>query len=75
MSSSGSTAAIRSRTGRQTVIIVSHRLSALRFADTIISLIDGRISESGSHDELIGKGGYYARTFHLQKIEEDYNAR
>ena len=65
---------IRSTAGRQTVIIVSHRLSAVRFADQIIVLDQGRIVESGSHAALMEADEYYARTFRLQALEEETNA-
>ena len=60
--------------GSRTIIIVSHRLSAVRFADLIISLEKGRIVESGSHSELLQANQYYARTFRLQEIEEVVHA-
>lgn len=65
---------IRSMAGDRTVIIVSHRISAVRFADKIITLDRGRIVESGTHAELIENDRYYAKTFRLQEMEEDFNA-
>lgn len=56
--------------GERSLIVVSHRLSAVRFADTIMTLEAGRITEMGDHDTLLSKGGYYARTWRLQEIEE-----
>jgi ABC-type multidrug transport system fused ATPase/permease subunit len=44
----------------RTVISVSHRLDAARRADRIVVVMDGRIAEAGSHDELVGTGGEYA---------------
>jgi ATP-binding cassette subfamily B multidrug efflux pump len=63
---------LRSMAGQKTIIIVSHRLSALGFADQIIALEKGRMVESGNHAELMAQDKYYAKTFRLQEIEEEY---
>ncbi len=47
-------------------VIISHRFSVVRDADRICVLGDGRILESGRHDELIAAGGHYATMFRLQ---------
>jgi ATP-binding cassette subfamily B protein len=56
----------------RTMIIVSHRLAALRFADRILVMESGRITESGTHEQLAASGGFYARTFRLQRLEEEF---
>lgn len=58
----------------RTTLIVSHRMSALRNADRMITLAGGRIVEEGDHETLIAKDGYYARSYRLQEIEEDLYA-
>jgi subfamily B ATP-binding cassette protein HlyB/CyaB len=50
----------------RTVFIIAHRLSTVRGADRIITLERGRIVEDGSHDELIGSNGRYAKLHLLQ---------
>jgi ATP-binding cassette subfamily B protein len=50
----------------RTRLLISHRMAALRGADLIVTLVDGRIAEQGSHDELMDAGGEYARLFRLQ---------
>ncbi|MDL1969209.1 MAG: ABC transporter ATP-binding protein/permease [Deltaproteobacteria bacterium] len=65
---------IKSLAGIKTVIIISHRLSAVQFADQIIVLDSGRIIESGTHEEVMENDRYYAKTFRLQEIEEELNA-
>jgi ATP-binding cassette subfamily B protein len=62
---------IREMAGSKTIVIVSHRLSAVNFADRIIALDQGRIVESGSHRQLMESDNYYAKTFRLQQIEEE----
>jgi ATP-binding cassette subfamily B protein len=49
-----------------TTIVVSHRFSTVRQAGSIVVVRDGRVSEAGTHDELLRLGGYYARMFELQ---------
>jgi ATP-binding cassette subfamily B multidrug efflux pump len=66
--------AIRKMAGEKTIIVVSHRLSAVSYADCIISLDRGRIVESGTHLQLMESDNYYAKTFNLQKIEEEWDA-
>lgn len=51
----------------RTVIIIAHRLSAVRHCQRIIALEQGRISESGSHQQLLANGGCYARLWALQQ--------
>ena len=50
----------------RTVFVVAHRLSALRLADRIITIERGRLTEDGTHDELIKTGGRYATLYRLQ---------
>ena len=68
-------ATIRKIARKRSVLIASHRLSAVQFADHIITLDQGRITEQGTHRQLLQAGHYYAKTFHLQKTEEDLHAR
>lgn len=51
---------------RQTVFIIAHRISSIKDADLILVLDQGRIIESGSHDDLIRKKGYYYTVFNHQ---------
>uniref|UniRef100_UPI002ABD6CD2 ATP-binding cassette domain-containing protein n=1 Tax=Paraburkholderia sp. J76 TaxID=2805439 RepID=UPI002ABD6CD2 len=50
----------------RTVIIIAHRLSAVRHADRIVAMDHGRIVEQGNHDALLAHGGYYAHLVSLQ---------
>ena len=56
---------IRAASGAS-VVLISHRLSTVREADRIVLIDDGRVAESGSHDELLAADGTYAHLFRLQ---------
>ena len=58
------------RKGR-TALIVSHRVSSVKDADTIIVIDDGRIVERGTHDALLAHDGYYANLYRRQTLEEE----
>ena len=56
---------IQARQGR-TTIVVAHRLSTVRTADTIVGMADGRVVEHGTHEELMLLGGVYATLINNQ---------
>jgi len=55
----------------RTTIFISHRVSTARNADRIAVLVEGRIAELGTHDELIARGGYYTGLYEKQQLEEE----
>ncbi len=55
----------------RTTIFISHRVSTVRNADRIAVLHHGRIVESGTHDELIARNGYYTELYNKQLLEEE----
>jgi ATP-binding cassette, subfamily B, bacterial MsbA len=50
----------------RTTLVIAHRLSTVRRADRIIVLADGRIKESGTHEELVVRRGLYWKLYNLQ---------
>jgi ATP-binding cassette, subfamily B, bacterial len=58
--------ALLGRRSGATTLLISHRLGALRDADRLVVLSDGRVEQEGTHEELLTRGGGYARLFRLQ---------
>ena len=65
--------AINGISGSRTIIAIAHRLSTIRNADQILVIEDGRITESGTHAELVALGGSYARMNSIQGEERGKN--
>jgi len=63
--------ALRDSTQGKTVIMISHRISAVRDADLIVVLDEGRIVETGTHTDLVERGGVYTEIFQQQALEEE----
>jgi len=57
---------VRRRSEGKTTILISHRLSNLIYADKIILMVDGEVSEFGTHSELLSHSGKYAKMYKLQ---------
>jgi len=66
---------VRRHYGRRTVVVVSHRISAVQDADLILVLEEGRIVERGKHAELVETGGVYASMHRKQQLEEEIEAQ
>ncbi|MBO7359036.1 MAG: ABC transporter ATP-binding protein, partial [Clostridia bacterium] len=55
----------------RTTLVVAHRLSTIRNADEIAVILGGRVTEQGTHEELMAKGGTYKKLYSLQFREND----
>ncbi len=64
-------AGLREAMQGRTTILIAHRVSTARNADRIAVLINGRIAELGTHDELLARNGYYTDLFEKQSLEEE----
>ena len=63
--------AMRRLMAGRTSFVIAHRLSTIRGADVILVMQDGSIVETGTHDELMNKGGAYARLYNSQFVDAD----
>ena len=62
---------LRRRMIGRTTLFISHRVSTARHADMVAVLVDGRIAEHGTHEELLTRGGYYTELYQKQLLEEE----
>lgn len=53
----------------RTTLVIAHRLSTVRNADKIVVIVEGRVVEEGTHDELLARGGAYAGLCRMQLVE------
>ncbi len=66
--------ALRTLLEGRTALIIAHRLSTVRFVDRILVVHRGRIWEEGTHEDLLRRGGIYARLYQLQYLPQEVRA-
>ena len=62
-------AALDNLMANRTTFVIAHRLTTIRHADLILVMDQGRIVERGTHDELLARGGRYAKLCEMQKVD------
>jgi ATP-binding cassette subfamily B protein len=63
--------ALRSAMGGRTTLMMTHRLRAAQEADWVVVLDEGRVAEEGRHQDLLSRGGVYARLWRVQQLEDE----
>src|SRR6202030_242662 len=63
--------ALQNLMAHRTVFVIAHQLSTVRRANKIVVLDQGRVTETGTHDELVCRGGIYQRLHDMQFLEAD----
>ncbi|KAL5043996.1 hypothetical protein BDW71DRAFT_187008 [Aspergillus fruticulosus] len=58
----------------RTTIVIAHRLSTIKTAHNIVVLVNGKVAEQGTHDELVDRGGAYRKLVEAQRINEQKEA-
>ncbi|KAL2814645.1 P-loop containing nucleoside triphosphate hydrolase protein [Aspergillus granulosus] len=67
-------AALEKAAEGRTTIVIAHRLSTIKTAHNIVVLVDGNITEQGTHDELVTRGGTYHKLVEAQRLNEEKEA-
>ncbi|MCR4763750.1 MAG: ABC transporter ATP-binding protein/permease [Lachnospiraceae bacterium] len=62
---------LKENLAQSTVILIAHRITTLMQADRILVLDKGRVAEEGTHEQLLAKGGIYARIYELQRQQSE----